>query len=332
MKILYFVHSYNEKNGIALHVASLVRSLPAGFEAKVIGGKGVSLPLFSSLRFLAGEFFSALSSDFDVMHVHGYGNFYSFFGAVVCILRGKPLVWTVHGYPQIRGVRRLFYHVYRYFMAPVIFWKAAAIISVSADVVRLLKKETKKGILVIPNGVDLDFFKPMGNYMDAKYACYVGRLDADKGVERMLECKSLPLLFVGPNEDGMKEKLRKAAALANVDAQFEEAEFEKMPPIYAKCRYVVLPSKYEGFPLTLLEAVACERPFVCTDVGEVRNVMGELFENAQKYILDGDLQAKIGELEGKNLQVELAHARQKLEKYSWKEIAGKIARIYKSVA
>lgn len=329
MKILHFVHTYNEKNGISLHVASLVANMQNGMQCSVIGGKGVSLPFFSSLRFPIGEMLQALRADFDVMHVHGYGNFYSFFGAIACILKGKPLVWTVHGYPRIGGMRRLFYYAYRYFMAPLIFLKAAKIISVSQDVVGLLEKETKKRMDVIPNGVDLSLFKPVGKYSQAKYACYVGRLDADKGVERMLECKSMPLLFIGPDEDGMKQKLRSQAALANVDAQFEQAEYAQMPQEYAKCKYVVLPSKYEGFPLTMLEAIACGRPFVCTDVGQVGKVMGELFENPQKYMLDGDLQAKIGELEGKNLESELAHAREKAQKYSWAQIAEKTAHVYR---
>ncbi|VVB58885.1 D-inositol-3-phosphate glycosyltransferase [Candidatus Anstonella stagnisolia] len=331
MEILHFVHSYNEKNGISLHVASLVESMPAGFGAQVIGGKGLSLPFFSALRFPIGEFFSALRTDFDIMHVHGYGNFYSFFGAIVCALRGKKLVWTVHGYPRIGGARRLFYYVYRYLMAPWIFWKADAIISVSEDVVPLLEKETKKEILVVPNGVDLELFKPDGEYSGAEYACYVGRLDKDKGVERMLECTQLPILFVGPDEDGMKAKLQKAAAGKNMEVEFEEAAYEEMPREYAKCRYVVLPSRYEGFPLTMLEAIACGRPFVCTDVGQVRQTLGALFEKPEMFLLDGDLQGKISLLEKENLLHALKEAREKLEKYSWKAVAQRVARIYEGL-
>jgi len=334
MRILHFVHSYNEKNGISLHVASLVKNMPAGFEAQVIGGKGFSFPFFSALRFPVGEFFRALKAEFDAMHVHGYGNFYSFFGAIACALKGKPLVWTVHGYPRITGMRRAFYFVYRYLMAPFIFWMAKKIISVSKDVVPLLQKETKKEIFVVPNGVDLELFKPIGNYKDAKYGCYVGRLDADKGVDRMLECTQLPLLFVGPDEDGMREKLKREAAEKGIAASFEEAEYEKMPAEYAKCRYVVLPSKYEGFPLTMLEAIACERPFVCTDVGEVRKTMSALFENPDKYLLTGNIYAKIdaleiiGENEPRLIDLELNEARKKLEKYSWKAVAQRVAREY----
>ena len=332
MQVLYFVHTYGERNGIANHVLSLTRALPSGVKAQVIGGKGASLPLFSSLRFPVGEFFSALRADFDIMHVHGYGNFYSFFGALISLLRRKPLVWTIHGYPRLSGARRLFYYVYRYLMAPFIFWRARRIISVSGDILPLLKKETKKPIAVLPNGIDLSFFKPSSSYKQASCACYVGRLDPDKGVQRMMECSSLPLLFIGPNEGSTRAKLEAQARQMGRQAEFAECEFSKMPSQYGRCRYVILPSKYEGFPLTLLEAVAMERPFLSNDVGEVKATLSALFEKPERYLLRGNIQEKISELEKSDLQPELREARKRAAKYSWESVAQKTAAIYSGLA
>lgn len=332
MKILYFVHTYGEKNGIAVHVGNLARSLPDGMDAKIISGKGRGIPLFSSLRMPVAEIFDALGSEFDVVHIHGYGNFFSFFGAIVAAIRKKPLVWTIHGYPKIHGMRRFFYYVYRHLMAPIIFAKASGIISVSSDILPLLAKETEKRILVLPNGIDLELFRAKKNYRSAKMACFVGRLDPDKGVRRMLEVSSLPLLFIGPDEDGTRAKLACEAKEAGRAAHFAEAGFEKMPGEYEKCRYVVLPSKYEGFPLTLLESVAMERPFISTDVGEVKATLSNLFEKPGKFLLDGSLQEKINELEKTDLGEELESARKNVAAYSWKSVAGKVALVYSEVA
>ncbi len=332
MKVLYFVHTYSEKNGIAVHVQNLVENLPSGIGAKVIYGKGAGMPFFSSLRFPLSEFFDAMGADFDLMHIHGYGNFFSFFGAVVSALKGKPLIWTIHGYPRIHGIRRMFYYIYRYLMAPMIFAKASRIISVSSDILPILAKETGKKIVVLPNGIDTAIFSPKKNYRQAKMACFVGRLDPDKGAERMLECSSLPLLFIGPDEAGTKERLTAEAKRLGRQAQFDEVAFEKMPAEYEKCRYVVLPSKYEGFPLTLLESVAMGRPFIATPVGEVKHVLGELFSEPDKYLLHGNLQQKISGLEKMDLGKELQGARKKAEKYSWKSIARKVAAIYSQAA
>ena len=332
MQVLYFVHTYGESNGIANHVLSLTRALPSGVKAQVIGGKGASLPLFSSLRIPFGEFFDALRADFDMIHVHGYGNFYSFFGAFISLLKGKPLAWTIHGYPRIGGARRLFYYVYRYLMAPFIFWRAGRIISVSSDILPLLEKETKKPIAVLPNGIDLSFFKPIGSYRQAKCACFVGRLDPDKGVQRMLECISLPLLFIGPDEGGTRAKLEAKARRMGRHAEFVECGFDKMPSQYGRCRYVVLPSRYEGFPLTLLESVAMERPFISNDVGEVKATLSALFEKPGRYLLRGSIEEKISELEKSDLRPELREARKKAANYSWQSVAEKTAKIYSGLA
>ncbi|VVC02174.1 D-inositol-3-phosphate glycosyltransferase [uncultured archaeon] len=332
MRVLLFVHTYREKNGIASHVQNLARSMPKGVQCEVISGGAFSLPFFSGLKFPLSETWKALASDFDVMHIHGYGNFFSFFGAIVAALKGKPLVWTVHGYPRIIGARRLFYYVYRYLMAPFIFWKACRIISVSHDAKKLLEKETAKRIEMMPNGVDLRLFRPGQPYRKQKYAAYVGRLDPDKGVMRMLECSSLPILFIGPDEGGTKEKLRAEAKRLGRHATFEEVPLERMPSAYEKCRYVILPSKYEGFPMTLLESVAMERPFISTDVGEVKATLAALFGRPEKFILQGSLQQKISQLEKEDLSSEMKSARKKAEKYSWGSIAARMAAIYRECA
>jgi glycosyltransferase involved in cell wall biosynthesis len=328
MKVLYFVHTYGERNGISNHVQSIVRVMPHSIKPAVIGGTGASLPLFSSLRFPLFEFPKALLCGFDLIHVHGYGNFYSFFGAILSILKRKPLVWTIHGYPRIGGPRRVFYLVYRYLMAPVVFWRAGRIISVSSDIVPLLEKETRKPITVMPNGIDLGVFKPKGSYRTAECVCYVGRLDEDKGVERMLECSSFPLLFIGPDEGGMRGRLEKQAARLGRRAEFAECKPDAMQLQYGRCRYVVLPSKYEGFPLTLLESIAMERPFISTDVGEVKATLSSLFSKPERYLLRGGIGEKIAGLEKLDLRPEMRAARKKAAPYSWKSLSKKLASIY----
>jgi glycosyltransferase involved in cell wall biosynthesis len=329
MRVLQFVHTYGEKNGISLHVRNLAAAMPESVRVQVIAGSGDGLPLFSSLRFPVAELWQALRADFDVIHVHGYGNFYSFFGAAVSWLRGKPLVWTIHGYPRIGGARRLMYCVYRHLMAPFVFWRAARIISVSGDVAPMLRRETRKQILVLPNGVDLSLFRPKAGYRKAKCACFVGRLDPDKGAERLLECGSMPLLFIGPDEGGERQRLERKAEELGRKAEFVEVPYEKMPREYGKCRYVALPSKYEGFPLTLLEAVAMERPFISTDVGQVKEVMGKLGLDTGLFILRGNVGGKLTELEKHDLSGQMKKARARLKQYSWQSVAAKLAAVYR---
>ncbi len=331
MRVLYFVHTFKEKNGIAIHLQNIIKNLPDDVEVKVIHGKGPSLPFFSSLRIPLMEVFEALVYDFDIMHVHGYGNLFSFLGALISAIKRKPLVWTVHGYPRIKGAKRIFYILYKHFMAPVIFWRASAIISVSKEAIKELRNETDKEITYIPNGIDLSIFKPCKDYKKEKYICYVGRLDEDKGIERLIKEVDLPILIVGKDE-GIKSNLIKIAEERGKKLLFKEVEFEEMPEMYCKCRYVVLPSKYEGFPLTMLESIACLRPFLTTNVGDVKIVLQDLFESKSgKFIIKGNIQELIDKLEKENLNVLLKNARKRLMKYSWGVIVKNIVKIYEEV-
>ncbi|MCX6770358.1 MAG: glycosyltransferase [Candidatus Micrarchaeota archaeon] len=132
-----------------------------------------------------------------------------------------------------------------------------------------------------------------------------------------------------PDEDGTRAKIGKEARALGRKAEFEEADYEKMPDEYSKCRYVILPSKYEGFPLTLLEAAAMERPFVSTDVGQVKSVMEKLGLDTRKFLLAGSVGDKIAELEKEKLGAQMKAARKKLSAYSWESVARKTAAVYR---
>ena len=173
-------------------------------------------------------------------------------------------------------------------------------------------------------------FRPAGSYRQAKYAAYFGRLDKDKGVEEMMGIRSLPVLLVGPDE-GMLDKLRAMGGL-----QYRSAPHEEMPSLYSQCRYVLLPSRYEGYPLTMLEALACERPFVARPVGEIPQVMKELLggDKWRKYMIGDDepLEAPLARLEKENLEPELKAARRKIEQtLSWSAAAARTCAIYEQV-
>jgi glycosyltransferase involved in cell wall biosynthesis len=331
-KILYFIHTFGdgEKNGTAIHVKNLIKFLPNEYQSTVISGKGKSIPFFSALRIPTFEILRGLTTKCDIIHVHGYGNFFSFFGALLAIVKNVPLVWTLHGYPRISGKRKILYYVYKYFMAPLIIWKASKIISVSDDAAALLRKETNKEIMIMPNGVDLEMFVSKRHYKEASHACYIGRLDEDKKAERLFET-SLPLSFIGPNEDGVREKLTMLQSETMRNISFSEVEYHQMPVAYDHCRYVVLPSKYEGFPLTLLEAIAMGRPFICTDVGQVKKTFYELGLGEMFLLKDGEnIGAKIELLE-KTVGIDEALATARIliaYKYSWRSVCDRLAVVY----
>jgi glycosyltransferase involved in cell wall biosynthesis len=104
-------------------------------------------------------------------------------------------------------------------------------------------------------------------------AC-VGRLDViSKGQDVLLGVLGLPhwrermvrlsLFGSGPNERGLR-RIVEQLKLTNVDFRGHSDDVEK---IWTEHHALVLPSRFEGMPLVLVEAMLCGRPCIATDVG-----------------------------------------------------------------
>ncbi len=325
---MYFVHSYYPaSHGIAIHLYNLIKHLKKHIDYRIITSEGIGerviardfikIPGFSSLYVPHPEsIYDILTMDYDIIHVHGYGNLYALIGAFVGLLRGKKVVWTIHGIPQ----KGIFFTLYDLFARPLL--KRSIVIGVSSKTSKLIKQFHH-----IPNGVELK--NCMGSYKEQVAVGYIGRLDPDKRVDRLIkEVKSFPIVIVGPDE-GMRKKLEKMAEDKQVTF-LDPVPYEEISQIYCKLRYVVLPSKYEGFPMVMLESLAHKRPFVSTPVGEVPMFLKEMFgDKYKKYIINGTIEETLQKLEKEDLDEELEQAYKKLEKYSWENIAKKTLEVYK---
>ncbi|WEH43272.1 glycosyltransferase family 4 protein [Streptomyces sp. AM 2-1-1] len=135
---------------------------------------------------------------------------------------------------------------------------------------------------VIHNGIDLGHFRPAGpRERTAARAAFglpdqtplvvcVGRLSRQKGQDVLLEAwramrpRGARLVLVG---SGPQEARLRASAPA--DVLFAGASDDVRPWIHA-ADVVVLPSRWEGMALAPLEAMACGRPVVMTDVSGAR--------------------------------------------------------------
>ncbi|MFD3576518.1 glycosyltransferase [Streptomyces sp. NPDC058644] len=134
---------------------------------------------------------------------------------------------------------------------------------------------------VIPNGVDAEHFRPMaaqaarsalGISEQAPLVVCVGRLCRQKGQDVLLRAWAavsawmpmarLVLVGDGPDAAGLRE--RAPASVRFVGAVQDATSW------YQAADVVVLPSRWEGMALVPLEAMACARPVVVTDVDGAR--------------------------------------------------------------
>lgn len=136
--------------------------------------------------------------------------------------------------------------------------------------------------VVIPNGIyTRKYNKKIEKYPSFTFVC-VGRLDLVKNQDLLIEIfgsqknffENAKLLLVGAgnNEENLKEKVR----LLGLENQVEFVGFQSDPSIfYFKSHVFVMPSLWEGMPLTLLEAGASELPIITTRVGAIPDIARE---------------------------------------------------------
>ncbi|MGW5686438.1 glycosyltransferase [Nonomuraea sp. NPDC003754] len=143
--------------------------------------------------------------------------------------------------------------------------------------------------VVVRNGVDLRRFRPAGKeeratarerhgiLWSAPLAVCVGRITRQKGQDLLLsawervveECPQARLVLVGDGD--LHDELR----ALDVPGVCFVGDVADVRPWYVAADVVVLPSRWEGLPLTALEAMATGRSLVCYDVPGLAELVGD---------------------------------------------------------
>ncbi|MDY9922280.1 glycosyltransferase [Methanobacterium sp.] len=141
-------------------------------------------------------------------------------------------------------------------------------------------------IYITPNAVDVEKFNPQNKELppnvkissDKPVLLFVGNLVFQKGVKYLLEAKKLmktgaELVIVGdgPLRQDLEMKVRDGK-ISDVIFTGARRDVDEIMP---SADVFVLPSISEGFPITILEAMASGLPVVATNVGGISEVMNE---------------------------------------------------------
>ena len=167
-------------------------------------------------------------------------------------------------------------------------------------------------ISVVPCGVNLDLFRPIGKeiarqqlgFSDDKIILFVGRIEPLKGIDQLLRAmtylqnsQGLRLVIIGGDGHSQyeMERLQKLSRNLHIEDSVTFLgliEHEKLPYFYSAADVCVIPSYYESFGLVALESIACGTPVVATDVGSLKNIIhqGEtgyvVADNTPHYLAD----------------------------------------------
>jgi glycosyltransferase involved in cell wall biosynthesis len=140
------------------------------------------------------------------------------------------------------------------------------------DLVELYRVDPGK-VVVTPNGVD-PAFAPGPGSGDGGYLLYVGAIHARKDPLAAADAAAaagLRLVVVGPENDADL-----AAELRHRGAELRGyLDVRELAEVYRRASVLILPSRYEGFGLPVLEAMASGTPVVASGDAALREVAGD---------------------------------------------------------
>jgi glycosyltransferase involved in cell wall biosynthesis len=198
-------------------------------------------------------------------------------------VRGRvPTLFQPHGWSWLAATGAL--------RMAALAWERAAVrwtdlfVCVGRDEAELAAARRLRGrYSVVRNGIDLTRFTPgdrsaaraaLGLDPAVPLAVCVGRVTPQKGQDRLVaawpavrrRCPGALLRLVGAVDPGR--------LLAGAPGIAYAGPARDVRTWYRAADVVVLPSRWEGLPLTVLEALACGRPVVGCDVPGLREVVG----------------------------------------------------------
>jgi glycosyltransferase involved in cell wall biosynthesis len=240
-----------------------------------------------------------------------------------------PAIVTVHDLsferdPSVMGFRdRAIFRL----VVPYAVRRAARVLTVSertkSDLVELYGVDPAQ-VVVTPNGVD-PAFSPGGSDGPGDYVLFVGAVQRRKNPLAAAVAAAelgMRLVVVGPSRDpSLVHALERHGAEVRGYVPKDE-----LVELYRGAAALVLPSRYEGFGLPVVEAMASGTPVVTTPDAALR----EIADDAAVFVEPSELAAGIRRALAERERLVSAGLRRAAQ-FSWDETARRTLAVYREV-
>lgn len=251
-------------DGVTIYRISALDWIPVTHSGRVTLG----------VNFIPGKF-THIFKKYDIIHFHEVDFSFPFFSFFV----KKPKIIHLHGIDYNFFKR---HHISRFLLKHLV----KMYISISKQ----MKKELmnlgipKNRIVYLPNSIDTSFFKAKKG-KEENMLLFVGRISAGKGLHILIRSlrylkENVRLVIIGPPDwdTNYCRNILKMIEKENRKRKHEICYLGTLEPTelvewYQKASLFILPSFAEGFPVTILEALACETPVITTPVGGIPEIV-----------------------------------------------------------
>jgi glycogen(starch) synthase len=233
------------------------------------------------------------ADEFDVIHAHSHYYFSTILAAVASQFTDTPLVVTNHGLYSQSAPKSVFEVYLRTVGSRVLNAADTVLTYTPVERERLIEYGVESPITVVQNGVNIDMFTrfgPMDDRVSGDPAVlFAGRLvdgkcpvDAVRAVARLRDRRpgaTLTICGSGPKSTAI-DTAAQDLGISHAVRQLGHVPYETMPALYRAADVVLLPSRTEGLPRTILEALASGTPVVTSDLEQLRSVVDGVGETA----------------------------------------------------
>jgi glycosyltransferase involved in cell wall biosynthesis len=209
-------------------------------------------------------------------------------------------------------------------------------------------------ITAIHNGIDKRFFEEDSFSRDdvkknygilGKYILFLGTLEPRKNLSRVLEAfarfkknyqnsSDYQLVVAGKKGWLTEEYFQQTKDLGIEDDMIFTGYVggDELKPLYTNAEFFVMPSLYEGFGQTIVEAMACGAPCLVSKVSSIPEIAGEAAYFVDPHDTDGIVKGMAELASNKDLRQSLStKGKEQAKKFSWEKCARETLEVYKNV-
>lgn len=208
-----------------------------------------------------------LLKDADIIHIHGFGGWLDTIALNRSKLNGK-IILNTHGGFFHTSQRKLLKQFYLKIWLPYISGKLDYVIYDSHSDFEKLHAHMKTDYSIIPNGVDTHPFETIPLTKRNRHELvFLGRISQNKRVDHLINAMGvaiqtipdLHLHILGKDWEGLQPKLMELARTKGISENIHfhgEVEESKINSHFRKAGYFISASEYEGFGMSVIEAMA----------------------------------------------------------------------------